>query len=41
MSLSSIFVVGDALRLRGFKSGFGSERKKAAAEAGYEVKAVS
>ena len=33
MSLSSIFVVGNALRLRGFKSGFGS-RKAAASASG-------
>ncbi len=31
MSLSSIFVVGNALRLRGFKSGFERRRKKTAA----------
>ena len=33
MSLSSIFVVGNALRLRGFKSGFGSMKRAAGAEA--------
>ena len=33
MSLSSIFVVGNALRLKGFKSGFGSGRRKKGAVA--------
>lgn len=32
MSLSSIFVVGNALRLRGFKSGFRTERDSAATQ---------
>lgn len=44
MSLSSIFVVGNALRLRGFKSGFDGHRSKttgaAAAESGNAAAAV-
>lgn len=34
MSLSSIFVVGNALRLRGFKSGFGSPKRERPAARG-------
>ena len=37
MSLSSIFVVGNALRLRGFRSGFGSGRRGAGSAAAGEI----
>ena len=41
MSLSSIFVVGNALRLRGFKSGFAKQQAKPAESSGVEALAAA